>query len=104
MTVRPRSSSRAYEEWLSESERPPIHLLRLLPDEEMESRHIEPKSDITNEQADLFDSLRLGQWVLNLIAEDRKRQYFLRLTKIAQAHADQPKAPLGTRIHSLEQQ
>jgi hypothetical protein len=41
---------RDYEEWLSESERRPIHLLQLLPDEEMESRLIEPKSDMTNEQ------------------------------------------------------
>lgn len=48
---------RDYEEWLSESERPPIHLLRLLPDEEMKSKLIESKSEIAEEQANLFDSL-----------------------------------------------
>jgi putative SOS response-associated peptidase YedK len=46
-----------YKEWLSESERPPIHLLRLLPDEQMESKRVDPKSDISREQADLFDTL-----------------------------------------------
>jgi putative SOS response-associated peptidase YedK len=48
---------RDYAEWLSASERPPIHLLRLLADEEMESKLVDSGSDITTEQAALFDSL-----------------------------------------------
>jgi putative SOS response-associated peptidase YedK len=48
---------RDYREWLFESERPPTHLLRLLPDEEMESKLVDPDSGLTTEQATLFDSL-----------------------------------------------
>lgn len=47
---------RDYREWLSESERPPVHLLRLLPDEEMKSRLVQSSSKSANEQANLFES------------------------------------------------
>jgi putative SOS response-associated peptidase YedK len=33
---------REYAEWLAESERPPIHLLRILPDEDMTIAEVEP--------------------------------------------------------------
>lgn len=46
-----------YRVWLSESERPPIHLLRLLPGDEMESKLVDPTIGITPEQAALFNSL-----------------------------------------------
>ena len=42
---------RDYREWLSESTRPPVHLLRLLPDEEMRAKPIEQTTGAT-----LFDS------------------------------------------------
>lgn len=34
--------SREYAEWLAESERPPVHLLRVLPDEDMTVAEVEP--------------------------------------------------------------
>ncbi len=46
---------RDQEEYLASAERPPIHLLRILPAEGMRARLIE-ESPITNHQAGLFDS------------------------------------------------
>ena len=46
---------RDYEEYLAHSERPPIHLLRILPAEKMLARMVE-SSPITNMQVSLFDS------------------------------------------------
>jgi hypothetical protein len=46
---------RDYEEYLAPSERPPVHLLRILPSEKMKARLIED-SAITNRQVGLFDS------------------------------------------------
>lgn len=46
---------RDYAEYLDLAERPPVHLLRILPSEEMEATLVE-KSDITNKQVGLFDS------------------------------------------------
>lgn len=46
---------RDYEEYLAESERPPTHLLRILPSEKMNVRLVEG-SAITNQQVGLFDS------------------------------------------------
>jgi len=48
---------RDYKEWISESEPPPVHLLRLLPDEEMEAKLVNSTYGITPEQVDLFESL-----------------------------------------------
>jgi putative SOS response-associated peptidase YedK len=48
---------RDYEEWLVETGRPPVHLLRLLPDEELNAVLVEPADETTDEQANLFDSL-----------------------------------------------
>jgi putative SOS response-associated peptidase YedK len=45
---------RDYGEYLASSERPHLHLLRILPSEEMRSTPVE-KSDITNQQVSLFD-------------------------------------------------
>jgi putative SOS response-associated peptidase YedK len=44
-----------YSEYLSESERPPIHLLRTLSDDEMEAKLTVPEAS-TETQASLFDS------------------------------------------------
>ncbi len=44
-----------YAEYLSESERPPIHLLRILPDEQMQSKLMD-RDATTETQATLFDS------------------------------------------------
>lgn len=44
-----------YAEYLSEDERQPVHLLRILPDDEMKSQLVE-RDRITNLQAMLFDS------------------------------------------------
>lgn len=46
---------RDYTGYLVASERPPLHLLRILPADEMRTALIE-KSDITNRQVNLFDS------------------------------------------------
>jgi len=46
---------RDYAEYLEASDRPPIHLLRILPADEMRSIPLE-KSPITNRQVSLFDS------------------------------------------------
>jgi putative SOS response-associated peptidase YedK len=48
---------RDYEEWLIESERPPVHLLRLLPDKELKAERVESADEMTDEQVNLFDSL-----------------------------------------------
>jgi putative SOS response-associated peptidase YedK len=45
---------REYREWLVESERPPVHLLRLLPDEELSSTPAEPAEMPAQQQAKLF--------------------------------------------------
>jgi putative SOS response-associated peptidase YedK len=47
---------REYEEYLSPGERPPIHLLRSLPDEELKAQLIF-EDNLTQQQASLFDSL-----------------------------------------------
>ncbi len=46
---------RDYAEYLDPSDRPPFHLLRILPSENMRAALIE-KSPITNRQVSLFDS------------------------------------------------
>jgi putative SOS response-associated peptidase YedK len=46
---------RDYEEYLAPSERPPIHLLRILSAEKMRARLVE-STPISNEQVSLFDS------------------------------------------------
>lgn len=46
---------RDYAEYLEATERPPLHLLRILPADEMSASLVE-KSDISNEQVSLFDS------------------------------------------------
>jgi len=46
---------RDYDEYLSPSQRPPVHLLRILPAEEMRLQLVET-SPITNAQVGLFDS------------------------------------------------
>ena len=48
---------RDYEEWLAYSDRPPIHLLRLLPNEDLKSKLIQAVDERTNKQASLFDGL-----------------------------------------------
>jgi putative SOS response-associated peptidase YedK len=45
---------RDYREWLAVSERPPVHLLRLLPDEELRSTPAEPEEKPAQQQAELF--------------------------------------------------
>lgn len=40
---------RDYEEWLSASERPPMHLLRLLSGEELNSKLITASDEIANQ-------------------------------------------------------
>ena len=44
-----------YDEYLAASERPPVHLLRILPAEEMRVQLVQ-NSPITNAQVNLFDS------------------------------------------------
>jgi putative SOS response-associated peptidase YedK len=44
-----------YEEYLAPAERPPVHLLRILPSEKMHARLVEA-TPITNAQVGLFDS------------------------------------------------
>jgi putative SOS response-associated peptidase YedK len=46
---------RDYQEYLENAERPPIHLLRVFPDDEMRAEEIDQQA-ISNEQASLFDS------------------------------------------------
>jgi putative SOS response-associated peptidase YedK len=46
---------RDYQEYLENTERPPIHLLRVFPDDEMRAEEID-QEPISNEQASLFDS------------------------------------------------
>jgi putative SOS response-associated peptidase YedK len=46
---------RDYQEYLENAERPPIHLLRVFPDDEMRAEEI-GQEPISNEQASLFDS------------------------------------------------
>jgi putative SOS response-associated peptidase YedK len=46
---------RDYEEYLAPTERPPIHLLRILPASKMKARLIET-TPISNQQVSLFDS------------------------------------------------
>jgi hypothetical protein len=46
---------RDYEEYLAPAERPPVHLLRILPANEMSATLIE-RSPFTNRQVSLFDS------------------------------------------------
>jgi putative SOS response-associated peptidase YedK len=46
---------RDYQEYLENAERPPIHLLRVFPDDEMRAEEID-QEPISNEQASLFDS------------------------------------------------
>jgi hypothetical protein len=46
---------RDYAKYLESSERPPLHLLRILPTGEMRATLIE-KSSVTNQQVSLFDS------------------------------------------------
>lgn len=46
---------RDYAKYLEASERPPIHLLRILPAEEMRATLVE-KLNLTNQQVSLFDS------------------------------------------------
>jgi putative SOS response-associated peptidase YedK len=44
-----------YEEYLAPSERPPVHLLRILPASKMKVRLVDP-TPISNQQVSLFDS------------------------------------------------
>jgi putative SOS response-associated peptidase YedK len=46
---------RDYQEYLENAERPPIHLLRVFPDDEVRAEEID-QGPISNEQASLFDS------------------------------------------------
>jgi len=46
---------RDYEEYLALAERPPVHLLRILPAEKMRARLVSEDA-ITNRQVGLFDS------------------------------------------------
>jgi hypothetical protein len=46
---------RDYQEYLENTELPPIHLLRVFPDDEMRAEEIDQEA-ISNEQASLFDS------------------------------------------------
>jgi putative SOS response-associated peptidase YedK len=46
---------RDYEEYLAPGERPPVHLLRILPAEKMRARLVET-TPISNKQVSLFDS------------------------------------------------
>ena len=46
---------RDYAEYLTPAERPPVHLLRILPADEMRATLVE-KTDISSQQVNLFDS------------------------------------------------
>jgi len=46
---------RDYQEYLENTDRPPIHLLWVSPDDEMRAEEID-QQPISGEQADLFDS------------------------------------------------
>jgi putative SOS response-associated peptidase YedK len=46
---------RDYDEYLAPSKRPPVHLLRVLPADEMKVRLVET-TPISNRQVELFDS------------------------------------------------
>jgi putative SOS response-associated peptidase YedK len=46
---------RDYAEYLASAERPPVHLLRILPADEMRATLLE-KTDISSQQVSLFDS------------------------------------------------
>jgi len=46
---------RDYQEWLSETERPPVHLIRLLPEEAMQASLAGSASEIVEQQGNLFD-------------------------------------------------
>jgi hypothetical protein len=46
---------RDYDEYLAPSERPPVHLLRILPASKMKARLVET-TPISNQQVNLFDS------------------------------------------------
>jgi putative SOS response-associated peptidase YedK len=46
---------RDYAEYMESADRPPLHLLRILPAEEMRANLVET-SNITNKQVSLFDS------------------------------------------------
>ena len=45
-----------YRQYLEEADRPPVHLLRILPSEEMDAQEVDLEI-ITNKQVGLFDSL-----------------------------------------------
>lgn len=47
---------RDYREWLAESDRPPVHLLRLLPDEELRATPAESAEKSAELQAELFSN------------------------------------------------
>ena len=47
---------REYAEYLTLTERPPTHLLRVLPDEEMKSQLV-PEGYLRERESNLFDSL-----------------------------------------------
>jgi hypothetical protein len=51
MFVEPRD----YDEYLAASERPPVHLLRILPADKMKATLVDV-TPITNQQVSLFDS------------------------------------------------
>jgi len=46
---------RDYREWLAETERPPMHLIRLLPEEAMQSKLAESPNEFVEEQGDIFN-------------------------------------------------
>lgn len=48
---------RDYREWLSETERPPVHLIRLLPEQAMQFKLAESPSEIVKGQGTLFDEI-----------------------------------------------
>ena len=48
-------AQRDYQEYLEDTGRPPIHLLRVFPDDEMRAEEIDQQS-ISGEQANPFDS------------------------------------------------
>jgi putative SOS response-associated peptidase YedK len=52
---------REYAEWLNESERPPVHLLRILPDEDMTVAEVEaPKKPDEDEPPPMQSGLLFG--------------------------------------------
>jgi hypothetical protein len=50
------SQSLEYRQYLEEADRPPVHLLRILPSEEMHAQEVDQEI-ISNKQVGLFDSL-----------------------------------------------